>query len=157
VALSDREGRADLWFPESEEWYGTIRSRVKDFFHYDTRTSCLEVSQITLDSYVQNHSLTPHLIKIDTEGNELSVLRGCSQTLSTNRPFVIFEAWQGAERQRLLQLFLARQYRICALPIDESSPPVELSGDQFDRSGAMNFIGIPQEIVARWPPKFGQF
>jgi FkbM family methyltransferase len=154
MALSDHAGRADLWFPESEEWLGTIRSQVKDTFESDTPLSRLEVSLSTLDSYTRNHSLQPHLIKIDTEGNELRVLQGSSQTLSTIRPLVILEVWQRTERQQLLQCLVALQYQICALPVGISSTPAALSADQFGRSTATNFIAIPQEVLAGWPPMF---
>jgi Methyltransferase FkbM domain len=154
--VGDRTGRAELWFPESEEWLGTTSTAVKDSFKSATITSRLEVRQVTLDSYIENYELKPHLIKIDTEGNELSVLRGCSKTLSSSRPLVIFEVWPGTRRGELSQFFAGQQYGICNLPIVESFAPATLSTEQFDSGGATNFIAIPQESLETWPPKFDQ-
>lgn len=42
-----------------------------------------------LDDLAQN--VTPHIIKIDVEGAELSVLQGAQETLGRTKPLVIFE------------------------------------------------------------------
>jgi FkbM family methyltransferase len=52
---------------------------------------------LTIDDYVGEHRLRPTLIKIDTEGAELAVLRGARATLEEYRPAVMLEihpAWQ---------------------------------------------------------------
>jgi hypothetical protein len=49
-------------------------------------------TQITLDSFVRNRGVDRvNLIKIDTDGNELDVLKGAGDTLRRFRPIVIFE------------------------------------------------------------------
>jgi FkbM family methyltransferase len=49
-------------------------------------------TQITLDSFVRDRGVDRvDLIKIDTDGNELDVLKGAADTLRRFRPIVIFE------------------------------------------------------------------
>lgn len=45
----------------------------------------------TIDVICQKHNLKPSLIKIDTEGNELEVLKGAIQTLKLFKPIIQFE------------------------------------------------------------------
>jgi FkbM family methyltransferase len=104
VALSDRSGSGTLHVPvmgktpvpgeaslqpelfsEVEERLGKI-SRV---IHYP-------VALRTLDSY----NLTPHLVKIDVQGHELSVLRGMVHTLEQHRPVLIIECGGDFEEVR---------------------------------------------------------
>src|SRR5262249_48873875 len=51
------------------------------------------VEVITLDEFCRSRGIERvDFIKIDTDGNELSVLRGARQTIANNLPCVIFEA-----------------------------------------------------------------
>lgn len=52
----------------------------------------------TLDNYVRRHALSRvDLIKIDTEGGELPILTGATETLETHRPCVYVEMGGGPE------------------------------------------------------------
>lgn len=57
--------------------------------HDETHSDMLKV--IRGDSFVTGEGIVPTLIKIDTEGYELAVLRGFLQTLRLMRPVVVFE------------------------------------------------------------------
>ena len=46
------------------------------------------VNQITLDEFCSSRRLTPQLIKIDTEGAELNILRGATEVLKLHRPII---------------------------------------------------------------------
>jgi FkbM family methyltransferase len=98
VAVSDRECTATLWFPEREDWLGSIDASLHESLARTFSLCSAEVGQTTIDTYVSGHGCSPELIKIDTEGNELRVLRGSRETLRSCRPLVIFESRPG-ERQ----------------------------------------------------------
>jgi FkbM family methyltransferase len=57
----------------------------------------LTVPMKTIDSLVEEHSLDPALIKIDTEGSEQRVLKGTVNVLKKHRPLLIMEKWPGAQ------------------------------------------------------------
>lgn len=103
-----------------------------------------EVKQTTVDAYVARHGCHPDLIKIDTEGNELRVLRGSLETLGSCRPLVIFESRPG-ERSALFQLFGQLQYRIALLPVQRGCRPQVLTSDSFYGCAANNFIAFGSE------------
>lgn len=50
----------------------------------------LDCKQVSIDSVVDPNRSVP-FIKIDAEGHDYFVLKGCEQTLQTHRPFVLFE------------------------------------------------------------------
>jgi FkbM family methyltransferase len=50
-----------------------------------------EVNTISIDEYCRWHNLQPDFLKIDVEGNELSVLMGASAILQTCKPKILFE------------------------------------------------------------------
>jgi FkbM family methyltransferase len=54
--------------------------------------SARSVAAVTLDDYCANNGIDRvDLIKIDTDGHELSVLKGAWRTVAKNRPYIIFE------------------------------------------------------------------
>ena len=61
--------------------------------HTGTPHSTEGVPSITLDEFVSARNLDKvDLLKIDTDGHELSVLKGAHETIRKCRPLVIFEA-----------------------------------------------------------------
>ena len=61
--------------------------------HVGTPHSTEGVPSITLDEFVSSRNLDKlDLLKIDTDGHELKVLRGAHETIRKYRPLVIFEA-----------------------------------------------------------------
>jgi FkbM family methyltransferase len=51
-----------------------------------------EVSTITLDEYCHLHDLYPDFLKVDVEGNELSVFKGARELLRSHKPKILFES-----------------------------------------------------------------
>jgi hypothetical protein len=47
----------------------------------------------TINCPIERYKLNQGIIKIDTEGAELQVLRGAEQTLASRRPIILCEAW----------------------------------------------------------------
>jgi FkbM family methyltransferase len=72
--------------PEADQEFGTEDS--------------VEVSIRRLDQLVHERELTPDLLKIDTDGSELEILRGAEQTLAEHRPAIVFELCRAGLHRR---------------------------------------------------------
>ena len=93
-AVSDFTGTAHL---TGEDIGGGGASIV---LHFDGAVS-ETVHTLSLDSL----GLAPDIIKIDTEGAELDVLRGAVETITKHQPLLLFECWQDERGQRIEDLF----------------------------------------------------
>jgi FkbM family methyltransferase len=51
----------------------------------------VSIKVITLDSLCESESIKPDLIKIDVEGFEYQVLKGCEQVLARSKPILVIE------------------------------------------------------------------
>ena len=96
LAISNQEGTALLYTIANcpENTLSAIHGRLPD---EHTRQNLVNVT--TIDSFCASQSLIPDIIKIDIEGFELHALRGARQTLSRQRPVVVWpgpRARQGA-------------------------------------------------------------
>jgi FkbM family methyltransferase len=69
----------------------------------------LPMSTLALDDYCDQESISPHLVKIDVEGAETSVLRGFRRELARSKPHLILETG-GAAREDFSSLFLLEEY-----------------------------------------------
>jgi len=126
---------------------GTTDAHVRESLGKDFRLSSLLVEQTTLDDFVAQHNCGPDLIKIDTEGNELHILRGSRETLRSLRPLVIFESWPGS-RDGLFRMFKEVGYGISPLPLRPRSPARVLENCSFLEHPGRNFIAFAAEQVA---------
>jgi len=90
IALSDRSGRANFYFPPAGyEAHGSLRENPSFKTAYRG-----EVEVDTLANVLDKLGNPPvHVLKIDAEEAELSVLRGAEKLLSCEgKPVVVFEA-----------------------------------------------------------------
>ena len=61
--------------------------------HGGVMQSADAIDVVTLDGFVEQHGITRlDLLKVDTDGHEIEVLRGAKKTLERFRPPIIFEA-----------------------------------------------------------------
>jgi FkbM family methyltransferase len=72
-----------------------------------TKQDIIVVEGISLDSFANGH-LAPTLIKIDVEGAEAEVLRGCDQIVARSRPTVICEVHH-RQAEELVRAWLAQR------------------------------------------------
>jgi FkbM family methyltransferase len=79
--LGDREGTAELFFPDEGSALASLYQR--DLAHVNrTFGKKEEVVITTVDRFCEEHKITfIHLLKIDVEGHELSVLKGAGGLL----------------------------------------------------------------------------
>jgi FkbM family methyltransferase len=147
VALGAEESRVTLSFPPGQEWLGTTRITAGA----GTSLRQIEVEQWTVDGYCHDHNLIPGLLKVDTEGSDLAVLRGASQTLMKHRPLVLFESLDRDERDEYRECLVRVGYSIWRLARGHRHP---VSIDEFAASRDTNFLACPSEMPIRWPPVF---
>lgn len=147
VALGDHDGTVTLVYPVGETWFGSTDPRAIDGLQAHGPLARVDVPQRRLDDYLHRMPSGRILIKIDTEGREINVLRGATRLLQERRPIVIFEAWIDEASRRELQVLLAGvDYVIATLPWD-GGRAIVLDGAQFPSLAVDNFVGIPAEQV----------
>ncbi len=105
-AASDREGFGVLRIAEAGH---AGQNTLGDFAYAIDQERTEQVSLTTVDKIVEESGIQrADIIKIDAEGAELSVLRGASNTLTRDKPLILFElveaalVKQGVSREDLL-------------------------------------------------------
>ena len=90
TAVSDFSGTITLKMPDMGVWgLATIGATP---LRFDTVVSEREVPCIDLDSFVRTNNIKRiDFIKIDTEGAELSILRGAQQMILRDHPVILME------------------------------------------------------------------
>lgn len=146
VAVAEKTGEAEFWFPEKDAWLGTlVPETVQNLAeNYDLTKTVVKV--LTIDEYADKTRLYPDLIKIDTEGNELSVLKGATEVLRNKKPLVIFECnrlTDRTERENIFHFFQEIDYFIAPLPILPNKPISILSLQDFQVNSGDNFLALP--------------
>lgn len=142
VALGELSGEVELVYPENETWLGTVQPTAALKPEQNLRVQ--RVPQRTLDDYWPEFGRRRMLLKADTEGNELQVLRGGLQTLEKSRPLIIFESFQGGDRRQLYELLTEKRYAVALLPWDPDRPSAFLDLPGFLASASENFIAVPR-------------
>lgn len=89
LALSDTEGEAEFFaFEGNDSGLSSLRVPLAGD---DTRRHTVLTPVSTLDAQRSRMSHPIGVIKIDVQGHEPAVLRGATDTLSRDRPVVVFE------------------------------------------------------------------
>jgi hypothetical protein len=122
---------------------GSVVPRVRARWR-DTAVQALDVAQVTLDDVAAERRLVPDLVKVDTEGAELGVLRGAARLLRTAAPTLVFESWPCPEERRALWSLLVEDHGYAIAAVESTLPrPLTRAG----------FVGAhPTNFVAEVPP-----
>ena len=96
VAITDRVGAAELTIDDLTGASSTLERAEASFCqqHWGVRGESLVVPVVTIDSE-RGGTAPVHLIKIDVEGHEESVLRGACETLRQDQPIILAECFHG--------------------------------------------------------------
>lgn len=150
VALGEEDGYVNLAYPQKETWNGSInvdiiQSLVNEFSD-STDIITEKVIQKRLDDYLSLITGNKVLIKIDTEGYELSVLKGATKILQEVQPMIIFECiYTSNSRSKLSDFFSCQNYLIYKLPWNPVDPGEPLTSDKFSQDLSTNFIAVSRE------------
>lgn len=140
-AIGDAEADVRFRFPKTDTWLGSV---VSDESCPPNDVIEIEVKQRPLDDYYERLVGKKVLIKIDTEGYELHVLRGASRILNELRPIVIFECLKEEEQRSVaLKILDSVNYSVFHLPWSgTSSSP--MNAVAFKASDQTNFLALPR-------------
>lgn len=141
IAIGSKKGNVKLTFPKKKTWLGTISAKENDHVSQFENLKTITVSMDTLDSYSQSNNLIPDLIKIDTEGFEIEVLKGAKYILKNKKPIIIFESNEKEKRSEIYELLFEYGYGIYMLL--EIQDNLFLDKESFENERNTNFIAIP--------------
>ncbi len=141
--LGELESRLMLGFPPGEEWLGTCVSAAEKRADW----TYIEVPIRTLDSMTLSKS-GDIVLKIDTEGFELPVLRGAVNTIATRCSHVIFESLiKDASRGDIADFFLQNNLPIHTIGVNgELNHP--LTKNDFVNSTDTNFCAARVRVIS---------
>lgn len=148
AALGSEEGTATLSFPETDTWLGSLKKDVVKALNNNHSLISVQVDVHPLDSFYEQLQAKQLIIKIDTEGFELEVLKGAERVLTQLRPMVFFETLNETEKTNIMEFFTNIGFSIFALPYDPKSPGNSLSYQALKASKETNFVAIYQSSRA---------
>jgi FkbM family methyltransferase len=91
LALSDTYGNATLYIPINKSRPSSPSSTLIMPLERKNIRAEEVVDTETLDRYCQKNNIKPDFLKIDTEGNELNILKGGIQTIKKYKPKILME------------------------------------------------------------------
>lgn len=89
IGLMDAEGVLTFYPQKGVVTWNS--SFIRDFVDPTKEAEGVDVKVTTLDKYVEESKIIPSLIKIDTEGTEIHILKGSLETLKKYHPILIME------------------------------------------------------------------
>jgi FkbM family methyltransferase len=138
AAVSEHAGAMVLHTDDVTGATSSLEDSEADFIslHWGVETGRLEVATVSLD-HERSRRGPVHLIKIDVEGHEASVLRGAVNTIKTDQPIIFAEC--GHPGARCLRVFPTGYQIVNADKLSQS-----------DLSDCANFFAFPprhKEII----------
>jgi FkbM family methyltransferase len=144
-AASDRNGTAKLSLSSASELNELIseeEGQTRDASSFE------EVACFTLDSLIEKYGVSRvDFLKIDAEGHELQVLKGCDRLLTEFAPIILYENIAGHQGSNLpvadylrsigYQLFRYQPYLQKLIPVDVNA----------DFQDSLNIIALPKKSL----------
>ncbi len=152
AAVGDNDTPLEIAFPEHETWLGsTDESTIRQLSSEKTLVT-ERVKQVRLDDVLSDFPQSLVLLKIDTEGSELAVLRGADSFLERAQPMILFESWKDERRSALVDFLSSRKYRIYTLPWNPADASTPMNEQEFVDTMSNNFIAIPSHAQSHGEP-----
>lgn len=142
-AIGEKNSGAELVFPKGDTWNGSLDAGYQHGMETSADLVHVKVDIISLDNWVERHDIKPNIIKIDTEGFELNVLRGARKTISESNAAIVFETNKGQERSDLYNEFKLLGYDIYGLK-DAFINPHRFAQEEFINCHETNFLAFKQ-------------
>ena len=147
VALGENNGYVNLVYPKKDTWNGSTNTNfipgLVDRCSVSEDLVTEQVNQSRLDDYFARFSGKKTLMKIDTEGNELSVLMGGKEILTAVQPTIVFECMPKRDlRTKIFDFFLSEDYLVYQLPWNPETSSLPMDCDRFLEDRATNFIAV---------------
>jgi FkbM family methyltransferase len=133
-ALSDFSGNASFIIPEGGSTSGTLEAIRTARTGIKTEVECKTGDELVALGTIE----PPNIIKIDTEGHELAVIKGIRQVIDSYRPIIFFEHISLTNEE--VKGIVPEGYRIYSVSDADGS----LSSG-FDRSRGHNSVLMPDE------------
>jgi FkbM family methyltransferase len=143
-AIGETNSFAELVFPKTDTWNGTLQANYLGDLSTFQDITRIKVEIISLDNYVARYNIKPDIIKIDTEGFELNVLKGARKTLQESHPVIVFESNKSSEREDLFKELDSSGYNIYDIEKYFTGDPPYVES-VFIHSGKTNFVAISKE------------
>lgn len=100
-AVSDKSGHAFFKKEDSRS-----QGRLSD-------SGKFKVEMIAIDDWIASKKLSiPNVMKIDTEGAEMNVLKGAENALKANRPIIFLSIHSGESRKKCCDYLLSMGYKL---------------------------------------------
>lgn len=138
IALSDREGEADLLIPQGEQGSVHGLASLEPQLALSAK-SCvaLHVPLARLDAVIQDDVA---FVKIDVEGHELNVLNGAVALLERSQPVFLVEAedrHRAAATESVFEFFRSKDYRGFFIEDGDVVPVDQFDSDIFQDPGSL--------------------
>ncbi|HEY3856191.1 MAG TPA: FkbM family methyltransferase [Verrucomicrobiae bacterium] len=135
-AAGDRNGK-EVFFLESltgqnnsfVRGFKGLENNATNAFVGQPKITEATVEMVRGDDFINTHSITPSLIKIDVEGFELSVLNGMAGTIARCRPKLMVEVQ--ADQEKIYQMLVGGGYVLFDARLSIRLKPRDLRGNIF--------------------------
>lgn len=90
----------------------------------------------------------PDLIKIDVEGYEYPVIKGCEKLLETRRPIIYYEAHETLELKEIYEFLVNYQYTLYWIVVPDFNPNnyKNLSNNVFGINAVISILAYPNNL-----------
>jgi len=141
VALSSTSGKAPFRHVVSRPAYSGLRER--EYPGRDEEIEMIDVKTEKLD-VILSGQLKVDFMKVDVEGAELQVFHGAIQTITTDKPFIVFEHGLGAA-----EYYGTRPEAVYDLLVEQCGLAISLLPRWLQQGPALDREGFIGEFDAR--------
>ena len=145
LCLSDKDG--SLPFYISQNTY--MSSLNKEYAKKDKSYKEIVVPVTSLDNYMKiNPHIIPGIIKIDVEGHEYNVIKGCEHVISSYSPTFLIEILDKTEQNfELLKIFFQKNYQIFGIANSNKLNLIKIDKSLFQNCQPTNYVITKKDEV----------